>query len=264
MSPSKSLITPQAVVEYFTRQRGISVADLGVAPLAVITWSKTVAAELAATIGAEAAPHWLYTDRYPLYHGVHHGRRVCFLLAPVGAPGTIMLMEEMIACGARSIIGLGWMGSLQPDLHVGDIALPNRGISEEGTSGHYLEASQPRLVDPDLQAALGIAAGGQGLSPALGEVWTTDAVYRETIAKVDAFRQAGVLGVDMETAAMYAVGRYRGVAVANLLVVSDELRADWRPAFRTAELVTANRLAQQVVLDCLANLPVSDQAGSPA
>jgi hypothetical protein len=47
----------------------------------------------------------------------------------------------------------------------------------------------------------------------------------------------------METSAMYALGRFRGVRVCNLLVISDELWQAWRPAFRTPELHAADELA---------------------
>ena len=39
--------------------------------------------------------------------------------------------------------------------------------------------------------------------------------------------KAGVLGIDMETSAMYRVAEHRGVAVCNMLIVSDELWTDW-------------------------------------
>ncbi|MCK5429213.1 MAG: hypothetical protein KAI94_07065, partial [Anaerolineales bacterium] len=68
---------------------------------------------------------------------------------------------------------------------------------------------------------------------------------------IDAYGEQGVLGVDMETSAMYALGNYRKVRVANLLVVSDELRDQWRPAFGTNELLEATEKAQEVVAQAI-------------
>ena len=51
---------------------------------------------------------------------------------------------------------------------------------------------------------------------------------------------------------MYALGQTRGVDVCNLLVVSDELWQEWRPAFGQPELREAQQCAERVILRCLA------------
>ena len=84
-----------------------------------------------------------------------------------------------------------------------------------------------------------------------GKLWTTDGIYREMAYKVSAYRDQGILGVDMETSAMYTLGIFRQVRVCNLLIVSDELWHAWRPAFATHELETANQVGQRAVLNCL-------------
>jgi purine-nucleoside phosphorylase len=62
----------------------------------------------------------------------------------------------------------------------------------------------------------------------------------------------GVVAVEMEVAALYAVGRYRGVRVASLLVVSDELSGlKWKPGFRHAAFLRARRTALRVLVDAI-------------
>ena len=63
------------------------------------------------------------------------------------------------------------------------------------------------------------------------------------------YQSQGVLGVDLELAALFAVGEYRQVAVAGLLVVSDEL-ADltWQPGFRSPAFRQGRRDAARVAL----------------
>ncbi len=55
----------------------------------------------------------------------------------VGAPQAVMILEKLIALGARRVIFLGWTGGLNPALSPGDLILPDEAISEEGTSRHY-------------------------------------------------------------------------------------------------------------------------------
>jgi len=55
----------------------------------------------------------------------------------MGAPQAVLTVEKLIALGVRRIVALGWCGSLQPAVRIGDVVLPTGAISEEGTSAHY-------------------------------------------------------------------------------------------------------------------------------
>lgn len=57
----------------------------------------------------------------------------------------------------------------------------------------------------------------------------------------------------MDTSAMCVLGSYRGVNVFNFLVVSDELRDEWSPAYFSENLEKANECARQVILRFLVN-----------
>jgi nucleoside phosphorylase len=59
-----------------------------------------------------------------------------------------------------------------------------------------------------------------------GKTWTTDAIFRETRSKIQARRAEGALVVEMETAALFAVGAFRNVLVAQLLYAGDNVGGD--------------------------------------
>lgn len=103
-------ITPQMSIDYYTSLHGIRVEDLGVAPITIVSWSPGVVRSLAEAVGAQPSSLWMYGERNPLYAGQVNGRPVSIVMLPVGAPGTVMLMEELIACGARLFVGLGMAG----------------------------------------------------------------------------------------------------------------------------------------------------------
>jgi nucleoside phosphorylase len=89
----------------------------------------------------------------------------------------------------------------------------------------------------------------QGLPFSKGAVWTTDAIYRETPEKVRTYQGLGVLAVEMEMSALMTVAIYRSVAVAGLLVVSDELsHLRWRPGFSRPLLAKNTRAAGEVLI----------------
>ena len=163
----------------------------------------------------------------------------------VGAPQAVMILEKLIALGARRVIFLGWTGGLNPALSPGDLILPDEAISEEGTSRHYSDERRPRPSFSLLNDLKEIMKQ-EGLSYHQGPVWTTDAPYRETIDKVRAFQSQGVLGVDMETSAVFTVSAFRGIEVAALLIVSDDLsKMTWRHGFREPRFLEARKQVSQ-------------------
>ena len=155
-------------------------------------------------------------------------------------------------------LGLSWrVGSIQPEAPIGTCFIPTSCIREEGTSLHYLSSDEGLRPSQRLVRALEKARVKRGIVAYTGPIWTTDAPYRETVTTIEKYRLRNVLGVDMETSAMYALGVYRNVEVCNLLVVSDELWKDWKPAFGRPELRLAMKQAGEAVLDVIRTLRAS-------
>jgi purine-nucleoside phosphorylase len=158
----------------------------------------------------------------------------------VGSPHTTMVLEQLCAYGAREIIFMGWCGSLNEDLPVGALLVPEKAVIDEGVSCHYPLPGKGReqfsLPDEELSLSLALAAG-QGKSPVFrGPVWTTDAPFRETPSKIAAFAAKGAVAVDMETSALFTVARFLNVRLAALCVVSDTLHGGkWNPGFFSQE-----------------------------
>ena len=73
----------------------------------------------------------------------------------------------------------------------------------------------------------------------IGTSWTVDAIYRETIEEVRKYQKEGVLTVEMEAAALFAVAKYRKVQLVSAFAISDSLSdLKWNPMFhheKTAE-----------------------------
>lgn len=235
-------------ISWYATQRQITIDELGVAPTVVLSWSHTVVRLLAENLTAKLSQHWIYRKQYPLYAGELEGYRVSCVLAPIGAPGTVMIMEEMIASGARFLIGIGFAGSLQPAAPIGTLLIPTSCVSEEGTSVHYLDDRTALAPSPRLHQTFLSCCQAEGINILSGPLWTTDAPYRELVSKIELYRLQGVLGVDMETSAMYALGRVRNVEVCNLLIISDELWHEWQPAFGRPELKKAIQRACDITL----------------
>ena len=189
---------------------------------------------------------------YDLYRAQRKGEAPVTLAGPfLGAPQAVMGLEKLIAMGAERILMLGWCGSLQPFLKIGDFVIPTHALSEEGTSQHYptLFKDIPYRIR-ELNRMLETALKEKETSFTKGQIWTTDAIYRETPEKVTAYRQQNILAVEMEVSALLAVASFRSVRLAALLVVSDELfDLKWVPGFSNSRLKKRSRDAAELLLE---------------
>lgn len=167
----------------------------------------------------------------------------------LGAPQAVIGMEKAVALGARRVWVLSCCGSLQEDVKIGDLVVPTRAVSEEGTSRHYPIGPRQAAADEALTRLMGEALAGEGRTYRAGTVWTTDAPYRETPSKVIAYRRQGVLAVEMEMAALMTLSVFRAVKLAALLVVSDELASlKWHAGFKEARFKEGARFAADFLL----------------
>lgn len=149
-----------------------------------------------------------------------------------GSPAAALFLEQMIASGAKNIIALGCAGSLQPGLLIGDYLLATGSLSEEGTSSHYFPDQKQPMPDTKAISALADILQKKGISFQEGMVWTTDAPYRELVWKVKKYQESNIYAVEMEISALYTVARFHGVALAAIVVISDELFTfQWKRGF---------------------------------
>ena len=149
-----------------------------------------------------------------------------------GAPFAAICIEELAALGARRFVIAGLAGSLQRDLRVGSLVLCRRALRDEGTSHHYVGPGRFASPSPRLTARLRRTFQRAGVPFAFGDTWTIDAPYRETRAEIRRYRADGILTVEMEASAAFAVARCRRCEASAAFVISDHLdESGWEPRF---------------------------------
>ena len=117
-------------------KRGRRSPQLG--PVAVIAGTETDLFQLCELLDFDSRTYQkLFTSR--LYHDdADPPSPGISLTGPVvGAPYAVMVLETLIAWGARKIIFLGWCGSISEKVKIGDLIVATSAIIDEGTSGHY-------------------------------------------------------------------------------------------------------------------------------
>lgn len=163
-----------------------------------------------------------------LYAIEHEGQRVAITHAPMGAPSAVVLMEEAIAAGTKTMIAVGGAGVLDAALAVGHPILVQSAVRDEGVSWHYAPPSRDISADADVLAQIQRYFDSREIEYVTGKVWTTSAVFRETRAKIAARKAEGCIAVEMEAAALIAVARFRGVPFGQILYAGDDVSgAQW-------------------------------------
>lgn len=162
----------------------------------------------------------------PIYQLDHSGERLAVFHPGVGGPLAAGWLEEVIAMGVRKVVACGGAGTLIPELTVGHAIVPTAAVRDEGTSYHYLPPGREVDVDPDVVICLEAVLREHDTPYVLGKTWTTDAIYRETRARVGRRRDEGCIAVEMEAASLLAVARFRRVELGYLLYAGDSLAGE--------------------------------------
>jgi uridine phosphorylase len=165
--------------------------------------------------------------RHPIYEIEFDGKRLAVAHPRIGAPMAAAMLERLIAHGCKKFIACGGAGVLDSSIAVGHIIVPSAAIRDEGTSYHYLPPSREAAPHPRALRAIESTLRARGVEYIVAKTWTTDAVYRETRARMLARKREGCLTVDMEAAAFFAVAKFRRVMLGQMLYGADDLGGKW-------------------------------------
>lgn len=153
--------------------------------------------------------------------GIADMKGVCCVKGGFGAPSAVDTLETLIALGVRRLIVSGMLGVFASHVHVGDVVIPRRMISEEGTSRHYCDMADGISPDRNLHEQA-VRYTAPHFATYTDDAVSTDGVYRQTFEKESMWRGRGCVGVDMESSALLAAARYHGIPAVTLLIGSDK------------------------------------------
>jgi purine-nucleoside phosphorylase len=193
--------------------------------------------------------HPLYMSRI-YYHAQDPNQPV--VVGPiVGAPYAVMILEVLRAWGVQRSFFVGWCGSIDRGVRIGDLIVPTGAWIDEGTSPHYGQPAEfVAAPDQKLQAVLQQGLRRRRITFHSGSIWTTDAIFRETREQIDRFQGLGALAVEMEVSALFSAAVFYGFPLAALLTVSDELFTHhWLHGFKTQAFRQACEAACKMLID---------------
>jgi uridine phosphorylase len=156
------------------------------------------------------------------------GRELTVQASGIGGPSAAVVLAELAGHGARRAIRLGSCWALEPALAVGHPLVATAALAADGAS-RALSVPTP-TPEPGLTAALASAAEAQPVT-----VVSVDLRHDpERADRRGPWLDEGTVVADLESAAVFAVGRRLGLACAAALVVAED--ANGRHDERATEL----------------------------
>lgn len=141
-----------------------------------------------------------------------------------GASRAVEPVHAFGMAGTPMAIQIGSCGALQPGVATGDIVLAEPALIGEGASQYYGGSSRAE-GSTELIDRAEIAFRDRGYAVHRGPHLTTSALFAQPPERVQQWRAAGYLAVDMETSAVFTAARQFGMKAVSLLFVWDELLA---------------------------------------
>ena len=136
----------------------------------------------------------------------------------VGSAFAVLVAEQLFVTGCSLIISISSAGKICDDKD-SRFVLIKRALRDEGTSYHYLPSSDYAFMNKSILKILTSSPVIKKHSIKIGDSWTTDAPFRETKSSIAFAKERGVMAVEMEAAALYALAQYKNqkvVCIAHL------------------------------------------------
>ena len=185
------------------------------------------------------------------YTGFYQGKRISMMGTGIGIPSTMLYLHELINDhGIRRVIRAGTLGAFTPQLSVGDLVVA-MSASNDNTANQITFKGLQYAATADfelLKSAVNAARNGKTTCH-VGQIFSTDRFYSDEPNRWDKWIEHGILGVEMETSAIYTMAAKYKVQALSLLTVSDNIatRQSASPKERETQYDAMFKLAAEII-----------------
>ena len=167
---------------------------------------------------------------YTTWLGELAGKTVMVISTGMGGPSTAIAVEELFTTGVRNFVRVGTCGGMALPVIGGDIVIATGAIRMEGTTREYVPIEFPAVANLDVTNALIEAAKKLDKKWHAGIVQCKDSFYGQHSPdrmpasydlknKWNAWKKAGCLASEMESATLFIVSQILGARAGCVLNV---------------------------------------------
>ena len=159
------------------------------------------------------------------YTGTYKGKRVSVQGHGMGIPSIGIYTYELYNFyGVKSIIRTGSAGAYHPDLQLGDVMIAIGACTDSNYAAQYnLPGTFSPTADFDMARAAVEKAEQMGIRYRVGNILSSDVFYGDDAERWKQWQKMGVMGVEMEAAALYMNASRSGNKALCICTVSDSL-----------------------------------------
>jgi uridine phosphorylase len=239
-----SVFTPENLLREARRQKGLAVGT--VPAICILDPDGDLVDYLHATGRAHCHSTWAcYHTTLDTF--VHEEIEYGVIGRVVGASFAVLVAEELFASGCELLISITSAGQIISLDRPPYVVLIEKALRDEGTSYHYLPPSTYSYLHPGIRKTICAAWENSSVQLYAGASWTTDAPFRETEEMIEVCRKEGILAVEMEAAALYALAeakQYKIICFAHVTNQMGQSEGDFEKG-QAQGSITALRILSQ-------------------
>ncbi len=159
------------------------------------------------------------------YTGTYKGKRISVQGTGMGMPSLSIYATELInEYGVKNLVRVGSCGSYQENIKVRDVLVAQAASSDSSMTDRWFAGmNYASCADYGLLEGAVESARKNGIEVKVGNILSTDLFYKENPDEWKTWAAFGVLGVEMEAAALYTVAARLGARALAILTVSDSI-----------------------------------------
>ena len=158
------------------------------------------------------------------YTGTYKGKRVSAMGTGMGIPSISIYVNELISqYGVKNLIRVGTCGACQEEIKLKDVLLAIGCCTDNGFLRHIFPGDYAPIADFDLLNTCYEKAQERGLKTFIGLMKSSDLFYGEKTESDKFWAEYGVMGFEMEGAALYTIAAKYRVRALTLSTVSDSM-----------------------------------------
>ncbi len=159
------------------------------------------------------------------FTGTYKGVPVSVMGTGMGIPSISIYIEELMAeYGVKTLIRVGTCGSMRADIGLRDLILAQGACTDNGFLNYIFPGTYAPIADFELLRTAYDIANEKGIRSFTGLIKSSDMFYGEMgVPGAENWAKYGVLGVEMEAAALYTHAAKHGCRALAICSVSDSL-----------------------------------------
>ncbi|MHC5189694.1 purine-nucleoside phosphorylase [Enterococcus cecorum] len=159
------------------------------------------------------------------FTGTYKGERISVQGTGMGMPSATIYAHELInSYGVKTLIRVGTCGAISKDVHVRDLVLGQGAVTSSSMIAKNFQSFHfTPIANFDLLKTAYEVAQEMGTTIHVGNLLSEDSFYKDDMTETLALADLGVMGVEMEAAALYYLGAKFNVKTLAICTVSDHI-----------------------------------------